>query len=407
MKAYRIGRFTGLMLLLIAIVAGYAIWRHYDASPSAEGKPVAAGSGHGRDGRPGRAVPPVQAAAVQSKAVAQYLNGLGTVTPAAVVTVRSRVDGQLMSLHFQEGQQVKAGALLAQIDARPFEVQLLQARGQLARDQATLANARRDLARYQQLVKTHLVSQQQMDAQQATVREYEGTLQADQATVASAELQLTYSRITAPFDGRAGLRQVDVGNQISSGDTTGIVVLTQTQPIDVLFTLPEGDIASVIAGQRSGSALGAEVWDRANRVKLAEGRLHSMDNQIDVTTGTVKLKARFDNQDDSLFPNQFVNVRLKVGTLQNAIVIPPAALQMSNEGHFVWVINDEGKVSQKRVTAGPQDSSQVVITAGLQAGQRVVTDGIDRLTEGAQVEVVTPGVASAPGATPERRGEKS
>nr|WP_329955565.1 MdtA/MuxA family multidrug efflux RND transporter periplasmic adaptor subunit [Biostraticola tofi] len=397
------------MLLLIVIVAGYAIWRHFDASrsPSAQGESVAAASGHGRDGRPGRAVPPVQAAAVQSKAVAQYLNGLGTVTPAAVVTVRSRVDGQLMSLHFQEGQQVKAGALLAQIDARPFEVQLLQARGQLARDQATLANARRDLARYQQLVKTHLVSQQQMDAQQATVREYEGTLQADQAAVASAELQLTYSRITAPFDGRAGLRQVDVGNQISSGDTTGIVVLTQTQPIDVLFTLPEGDIASVIAGQRSGSALGAEVWDRANQVKLAEGRLHSMDNQIDVTTGTVKLKARFDNQDDSLFPNQFVNVRLKVGTLQDAIVIPPAALQMSNEGHFVWVINDDGKVSQKRVTTGPQDSSQVVITAGLQAGQRVVTDGIDRLTEGAQVEVVTPGVASAPGATPERRGEKS
>ncbi|VDY64008.1 Probable efflux pump periplasmic linker ttgA precursor [Shimwellia blattae] len=310
--------------------------------------------------------------------------------------MRSRVDGQLMAIHFTEGQQVKAGQLLAEIDPSQFKVALAQAEGQLAKDQATLANARRDLARYQQLVKTNLVSRQELDTQQALVSETLGTIKADQASVASARLQLEWSRITAPIAGRVGLKQVDIGNQISTGDTTGIVVLTQTHPIDLVFTLPESNIATIVQAQKAGKALSVEAWDRTNTRKLSDGALLSLDNQIDTTTGTIKLKARFTNQDDALFPNQFVNARLLVDTEQNAVVIPSAALQMGSEGHFVWTLNDENKVSKHLVTIGIQDSEKVVITAGISAGTRVVTDGIDRLTEGAKVEVVDAHDASSP-----------
>jgi multidrug efflux system membrane fusion protein len=334
------------------------------------------------------ALPPVQAATATSESVPRYLSGLGTITAANTVTVRSRVSGQLKAIHFQEGQQVNAGDLLAEIDPSEFNVALAQAQGQLAKDKATLANARRDLARYQQLAKTSLVSRQDLDAQQALVSESEGTVKADEASVASAQLQLEWSRITAPVSGRVGLKQVDVGNQISSSDTTGIVVLTQTHPIDLIFTLPESDIATVVQAQKNAQKLVVEAWDRTNKQKLSSGTLLSLDNQIDATTGTIKLKARFDNQDDALFPNQFVNARMLVATQQDAVVIPAAALQMGNEGNFVWVLNDKNKVSKHTVTPGIQDSQKVVISAGLSAGDRVVTDGIDRLTEGAQVEVV-------------------
>ena len=238
-------------------------------------------------------------------------------------------------------------------------------------------------------MKTNLVSRQELDTQQSLVVESAGTVKADEAAVASAQLQLDWTRITAPIDGRVGLKQVDIGNQISSGDTTGIVVLTQTHPIDVVFTLPENSIATVVQAQKAGKALSVEAWDRTNKQKISVGELLSLDNQIDATTGTIKLKARFSNLDDALFPNQFVNARLLVDTQQNAVVIPAAALQMGNEGHFVWVLNDENKVSKHSVTPGIQDSQKVVISAGLSAGDRVVTDGIDRLTEGAKVEVVT------------------
>ncbi|TKI06694.1 MdtA/MuxA family multidrug efflux RND transporter periplasmic adaptor subunit [Martelella alba] len=420
MKGKRIGRLLGFAFVILVIALGTtAIWRHFhaqsgvadNAGPRHGGAHNSAarfgGRGGGRNGQ--RSLPPVQAATAQEKSVPQYLTGLGTVTAAETVTVRSRVDGQLMALHFQEGQWVKAGTLLAEIDPRPFAVTLEQAKGQLAKDQATLVNARQDLKRYLDLVKTNMVSRQQLDTQQSTVNELAGQIQVDQAEVASAELQLSYSRITAPVDGRVGLRQVDVGNYITSGDTTGLVVLTQTRPIDVIFTLPEGEIPLVQKARKSG-APPVEAWDRTNRQKLADGRLLSLDNQIDVATGTIRLKARFANDDDSLFPNQFVNIRMKVATLQNAVVVPSAAVQMNNDGRFVWVLNDDDHVSQHHVTTGMEDSSQTVITAGLEAGQRVVTDGIDRLTEGVKVEVVAPASTPSDSSTPRgpaRRGEKS
>lgn len=383
--------FRRTLIAVVVITAAGAAWYHFnhkEASPAATGQTQRQGTGGGRHGMRGGALPPVQAATATRESVPRYLSGLGTITATNTVTVRSRVSGQLMALHFQEGQQVKAGDLLAEIDPSEFRVALAQAQGQLAKDKATLSNARRDLARYQQLVKTNLVSRQELDTQQALVTESEGTVKADEASVASAQLQLDWSRITAPISGRVGLKQVDIGNQISSSDTTGIVVLTQTHPIDLVFTLPESEIATVVQAQKAGQQLVVEAWDRTNKQKLSSGTLLSLDNQIDATTGTIKLKARFDNQDDALFPNQFVNARMLVSTQQDAVVIPAAALQMGNEGNFVWVVNEKNQVSKHIVTPGIQDSQKVVIAAGLSAGDRVVTDGIDRLTEGAKVEVV-------------------
>lgn len=390
MKGILKSRWILLAGVVIVVIAAVLYWRHSastSATPQAQGQSARPG-GEGRRGMRGGVPAPVQAATARSEAVPRYLAGLGTVTAANTVTVRSRVDGQLIALHFEEGQQVKAGDLLAEIDPSQFKVALAQAQGQLARDQATLANAKRDLARYQQLVKSNLVSRQELDAQQALVSESAGTIKANEAAVASAQLQLDWSRITAPISGRAGLKQVDVGNQISSGDTTGIVVLTQTHPVDVVFTLPESTIATILQAQKTG-ALSVEAWDRTNSQKITSGTLLSLDNQIDTATGTIRLKARFDNQDDLLFPNQFVNARMLVDTQADAVVIPAAALQMGNEGSFVWVLNDDNKVSKRLVTPGIQNNQQVVVDAGLSAGERVVTDGIDRLTEGATVEVVS------------------
>lgn len=400
-----------LVALGVVVIAGAAgIYWH---SQSASETPTASAgttSGQrptgGRHGGRGGALAPVQAATATSEAVPRYLTGLGTITAANTVTVRSRVSGQLLALHFQEGQQVKAGDLLAEIDPSEFKVALAQAQGQLAKDKAALANARRDLTRYQQLIKGNLVSRQEMDTQQSLVTESEGTVKADEATVASAQLQLDWTRITAPIDGRVGLKQVDIGNQISTSDTTGIVVLTQTHPIDMIFTLPENEIATIVQAQKAGKPLVVDAWDRTNKQKLSSGTLLSLDNQIDTTTGTIKLKARFTNQDDALFPNQFVNARILVDTEHDAVVIPTAALQMGNEGNFVWVLNSENQVSKHNVVPGIQDSLKVVINAGLSAGDRVVTDGIDRLTEGAKVEVVEAHDPSAAPAASSRHNGK-
>ncbi|MBN3215739.1 MdtA/MuxA family multidrug efflux RND transporter periplasmic adaptor subunit [Pectobacterium polaris] len=407
-------RIRGLLVLAAVIAIAVLIWRHFTQTPpatSGAGEQHAARTSHSGSNSSGggrraamRTLAPVQAELTQSASVPYYLSGLGTVTAANTVTLRSRVNGQLMALHFQEGQQVKAGDLLAEIDPRPFQVELTQAQGQLAKDQAALANARQDLARYQQLVKTNLISRQELDAQTAAVRQAEGTLKADEGAVASAQLQLDYSKITAPIGGRIGLKQVDVGNYITSGDTNGIVVITQTYPIDVVFTVPEAEISTILSAQKSGQPPVVEAWDRANQKILSQGILLSMDNQIDTTTGTIKLKARFDNLDDALFPNQFVNIRMKVDTLKNAVVAPSAAVQMGNEGRFVWILNDKNEVSKRQVTTSIQYGQLVVVTAGLDANVQVVTDGIDRLTEGAKVEIVPSALTEK---TPAIAGEKS
>ncbi len=410
-KTQRRSLMLRLLVAAIAVIAAVLIWRHFNAAPPAAETPTAARHAGGAKGaaaggkRRGN-LSPVQVATATQQSVPSYLIGLGTVTAANTVTVTSRVDGQLMALHFTEGQQVKAGDLLAEIDPRPFQVQLTQAQGQLAKDQATLANARRDLARYQQLVKTNLVSRQELDTQVSLVQQTEGSIKADQGTVDSAQLQLTYSKIIAPISGRVGLKQVDMGNYITSG-STAIVVITQTHPIEVVFTLPESNISDIMKAQKAGP-VSVEAWGRTNKTLLAQGNLLSLDNQIDTTTGTIKLKAQYANQDDALFPNQFVNARLKVATLQNAIVVPTAAVQMGNEGNFVWTMDDENKVSKRLVTVGIEDSQNVVIASGLNAGQRVVTDGIDQLTEGMKVEVVTPQTKAADGsAAPHAKREKA
>ncbi|MFP1733371.1 MdtA/MuxA family multidrug efflux RND transporter periplasmic adaptor subunit [Lonsdalea quercina] len=375
-------------LSLIAVVAIAVIaWRYFHSTTPPAGSTAKTASGSGRgEGRRSMTTPPVQVARSFTSSVPYYLTGLGTVTSANTVTVRSRVSGQLMALHFEEGQQVAAGALLAEIDPRPFDVEVTQAKGQLAKDKALLANARQDLARYQGLVKTNLVSRQELDTQTSLVKQYEATVQSDQGALDSAQLQLDYSKITAPASGRVGLRQVDIGNYITSTDN--LLVLTQTHPIDAVFSLPEDSIATIIKAQKSGQPIVVEAWDRANQQMLSQGQLLSMDNQIDTTTGTIKLKARFENSDDLLFPNQFVNIRMKVDTLLNAVLAPAAAVQMGNEGHFVWLLNDKNQASKHLVTIGIQYGQNVVINSGLNAGEQVVTDGIDRLTEGMQVDVI-------------------
>ncbi|MDR0805857.1 MAG: MdtA/MuxA family multidrug efflux RND transporter periplasmic adaptor subunit [Enterobacteriaceae bacterium] len=391
-----------LAAVIAVVIGGFTLF-HYSSSsdsssvpPSASGKPPAGKMGGRGGGMGGMPPPPVQVASALKQDIPRYLSGLGTVTAANTVTVRNRVDGQIMAIHFTEGQEVNAGDLLVEIDPRPFQVQLTQAEGQLLNMQATLSNAKRDLARYQSLIKTHMVSQQQLDTQLALVKQTEGSLKAAQGAVDSANLQLTYSKVTAPISGRVGLKLVDVGNYISSGDSTGLVVITQTHPIDVVFSLPETSLSLLLPDYNSSTPLPVEAWDRENQHIIANGTLLSMDNQIDTTTGTIKLKARFSNDDNKLFPNQFVNTQIKVATLKGATVVPAAAIQTGNNENFVWLIDGQNTVSKQPVTVNFRSGEISVISKGLEADQRVVTDGIDRLKEGVQVEIVTPDSIKAP-----------
>jgi len=374
-----------LGLLLTGGAIWYAGFRPVDPAKSANPKAAAE-----RGGRvdPSLRASPVLAAPVRQGSLDIYLFALGTVTPLNAVVVRGRVDGQLMKVAFEEGQMVRAGDLIAQIDPRPFEVQLTLATGQLARDQALLENARTDLERYRTLLAQDSISRQQVDTQESLVRQYEAAVQADHGGIDNAKLQLTYTRVVAPIGGRVGLRQVDPGNIVRAGDANGIVVITQLQPIGVVFPIPEDALPRVMKRLRAGNRIAVDAYDRAQKEKLGSGRLLTADNQIDTATGTIKLKAEFPNADSALFANQFVNVRMPVETRVDATLVPTAAIQRGAAGTFVYVVKDDLTVTVTPVQAGPTQGETTVIDRGVSPGARVVVDGADRLREGAKVELV-------------------
>lgn len=385
------------LALLAATTAGSAYYFRSLPAPearAAEKAPAPEGGRRGPGGRNRDAANrpvPVLTAASRSGDIDVSLNAIGTVTAFNTVTIKPRVDGLLQRIAFQDGQTVKAGDLLAEIDPRPIAAALEQASGQLKRDEALLANARLDLERYKGLLAKDSIARQQVDGQEAQVRQLEGTVQTDRALVDTARLNLSFTRVTTPVSGTLGLRQVDAGNMVRASDAGGLVIVTQTQPISVMFAIPAVQLPAVQAQIRAGKGLAVEAWDRDGRRQLASGRLISTDNLIDTSTGTVKLKAQFDNRDGALFPNQFVSARLRIDTRRDVVLVPSAAILKGAQGSFVYVVNEQDKTAHMRpVVTGTATTDTVAIESGLSAGEKIVVEGVDRLRDGAPVELSPP-----------------
>ena len=368
-------RFVLISLLVLLGLAAVVWWTRQGGAPQQ--------GGGGRNAAPMSIVPEV----VGTGDIGINLNGLGTVTSLATITVRTQISGYLMRVVFTEGDEVKKGGLLAEIDSRPYEAALAQAKGQLARDEAMLKGAQVDLARYQGLAAQNAVPHQTLDTQVALVAQNQGTVEADKAAVKSAEVNLQYTRILSPIDGRVGLRQVDQGNYVTPGDTNGLVVITQLKPISVLFTVPEDNLPAIANRINSGAVLPVTAFDRSAANKIAEGTLKTFDSQIDPTTGTIKLRAEFPNEDRVLFPNQFVNVRLLLDTHKSVTTISTAGVQRGVPGTFVYLINPDSTVSVRPVQLGVTDGDRVEVVSGLKSGERIVIDGADKLRDGAKIIV--------------------
>lgn len=398
--AARRPRRTLMIGTLAAVVIGGLLWwqpwnRTPAAGSAAAGASAGSGASSGAGGHRGRGGPAAMANVPQPVSVATatqgempiVLSALGTVTPLANVTVKTQLSGYLQSVSFQEGQIVKKGDVLAQIDPRPYQVSLENAEGTHARDSALLATARLDLKRYQTLLSQDSIASQTVDTQASLVKQYEGAVKTDQAAIDSAKLNLTYARITAPVSGRVGLRQVDPGNYVTPGDSTGIVVITQLQPMSVIFTTSEDNLPQILKQVNAGQKLSVTAYNRNNTVPLETGSLATLDNQIDTSTGTVKLRANFDNKEGMLFPNQFVNTRLLVDVMRKATIVPTSAVLTGSIGRFVYVVKPDNTVTVRKVTIGPVDGERTSIVSGIALGERVVTDGSDRLREGATISI--------------------
>src|ERR1700734_467274 len=392
-----------MWIVIVAALAGAAVYawkKDESAAPS--------GNTEETSGRPAQPPQTVRVAPVIEGDMPLTIDALGTVTPFETVTVRTQIAGNLQNVGFTEGQIVKAGDFLAQIDPRPYEAALAQAQGQLAKDTALLGQAQSDLARYQQLAKQDSIAQQQVADQIALVAQDKAAITTDQAMVKTAELNVAYTHIVSPVTGRVGLRLVDPGNYLQPSDATGIVVITQIDPISVVFTTPEDNLPRISARLNSGAELKVTVLDRDNFSALATGTLTTYDSQIDVTTGTIRMRATFANPNSVLFPQQFVNVRLLVDTMTGATLAPNPAIQLGASGNFVYLLNDDSTVSKRDIVTGPGNGKRTVITSGLKAGDKVVIDGVDRLRDGATVKVVdspaSPGAQAAAGDGLEQSG---